>query len=160
MRRNISQYNYYPFIMQKSTMLKNEAAKQARQWYEIDATNVILGKLSVVAADLLRGKTKVNYTPHIDCGDYVIIKNANFVKVSANKPIKEFRYSHSGYIGGLRKRSVKEMLDKYADELVYLAVKGMVPKNRLGRQIMTKLKVYKDQGPDHSAQKPIMYKVQ
>jgi large subunit ribosomal protein L13 len=101
----------------------------------------------------------VNYTPHIDCGDYVIIKNANHVKVSANKPINEFRYSHSGYIGGLRKRSVQEMLDKYADELIYLAVKGMVPKNRLGRQILTKLKVYKDQGNDHSAQKPVIYKV-
>jgi large subunit ribosomal protein L13 len=89
----------------------------------------------------------------------VIIKNADQVKVTANKPINEFRYSHSGYIGGLRKRSVKEMLEKYADELVYLAVKGMVPKNRLGRQILTKLKVYKTLGNDHSAQKPIVYKV-
>lgn len=145
--------------MQKSTMLKNEVAKQSRKWYEIDATNLVLGKLAVAAADLLRGKNKVNYTPHIDCGDYVIVKNANLVRVTGNKQENEFRYSHSGYIGGLRKRSIKEMLDKYADELVYLAVKGMVPKNRLGRQIMTKLKVYKDQGIDHSSQSPMIYKV-
>ncbi|MCQ2748309.1 MAG: 50S ribosomal protein L13 [Mycoplasmoidaceae bacterium] len=108
---------------------------------------------------MLRGKSKPNFTPNIDCGDYLIITNTDKVVVTANKPTKEFRYNHSGYIGGIRKRSVKEMLEKYSDELVTIAIKGMLPKNRLSAKIIRKLHVYKDAGKDHSKQKPKQIKV-
>ena len=146
--------------MQKTTMLTKEKAHNNRVWYMIDATDVILGKLAVVAADILRGKNKPTFTPNVDCGDYLIIKNCNYVKVSGNKAIKEFRYRHSGYIGGLKKRSVREMIQNNADELVILAIKGMLPKNRLARKMILKLHVYKDAGKDHSKQKPILIKVE
>jgi large subunit ribosomal protein L13 len=145
--------------MQKSTMLKKETAETNRQWYDIDASGIVLGQLATNVANLLRGKNKPTFTPNVDCGDYVIVRNAQKVVLTKDKAENEFWYNHSGYIGGLRKRSGKEMLAKYADELVYLAVKGMLPKNRLARRIITKLHVYADQGKDHSAQKPIVYKV-
>lgn len=140
-------------------MPKKEATAAARKWYEIDATGLVLGKLAVVVADLLRGKNKLIFSQNTDCGDYVIVKNCNKVVLTANKAKNEFWYNHSGYIGGLRKRSGQEMIDKYADELVRLAVKGMLPKNRLANAIIAKLHVYKDGGKDHSAQQPIAYKV-
>lgn len=145
--------------MQKTTMLKKETAAKSRTWYVIDATDVVLGKLAVFAADILRGKNKPTFTPNVDCGDNLIIINCDKVVVTGNKATKEFRYNHSGYIGGLRKRSVKEMLANYSDELVLTAVKGMLPKNRLSAQIIKKLHVYKDAGKDHSKQKPKMIKV-
>lgn len=145
--------------MQKTTMLKKEAAAKARVWYMIDATDVVLGKLAVEAANILRGKNKPDFTPNCDCGDNLIIINSDKVKVTGNKATKEFRYNHSGYIGGLRKRSVKEMIEKYSDELIVTAVKGMLPKNRLSAQIIRKLHVYKDGGKDHSKQKPQLIKV-
>jgi large subunit ribosomal protein L13 len=119
----------------------------------------VLGQLATTVANLLRGKNKPNFTPNVDCGDFVIVRNATKVVLTKNKAQDEFWYSHSGYIGGLRKRSGQEMLTKYPDELVYLAVKGMLPKNRLARRIITKLHVYADHGKDHSAQKPIVYEV-
>ncbi len=145
--------------MQKVTMLKKETAAKNRVWYTIDASGVVLGKLAVVAADILRGKNKPTFTPNVDCGDYLIITNCNNVIVSSDKADREFRYSHSGYIGGIRKRSVREMIDKYSDELVEIAIKGMLPKNRLSQQIIKKLFVYKDGGKDHSKQKPKVIKV-
>lgn len=143
----------------KTTMLKKEVAAKNRVWYTIDASGVVLGKLAVVAADTLRGKNKPTFTPNVDCGDYVIITNSNKVIVTANKADKEFRYTHSGYIGGIRKRSVKEMIAKYSDELVTEAIRGMLPKNRLAAKIIKKLYVYKDGGKDHSKQKPKVLKV-
>ncbi|MDR1991471.1 MAG: 50S ribosomal protein L13 [Mycoplasmataceae bacterium] len=145
--------------MQKTTMIKKEMMEQKRQWYDIDATGLVLGKLAVVVADLLRGKNKPIFTPHVDCGDFVIVRNASKIVLTKNKADNEYWYNHSGYIGGLRRRSGKEMLAKYADELVYIAVKGMLPKNRLARRIITKLHVYADAGKDHAQQKPIIYKV-
>ena len=145
--------------MQKTTMLKKEQAASNRVWYTIDATGVVLGKLAVTAANILRGKNKPNFTPNTDCGDYLIITNSNKVKVTGNKLDKEFRYNHSGYIGGIRKRSLREMIAKYSDELVTIAVKGMLPKNRLSEKIIKKLHVYKDGGKDHSKQKPKQIKV-
>jgi len=145
--------------MQKTTMTKKEVAQKNRVWYMIDATDVVLGKLAVKAADILRGKNKPTFTPNVDCGDNLIIINTDKVVVTANKATKEFRYSHSGYIGGLRKRSLKEMIAKYSDELVTMAVKGMLPKNRLSDKIILKLHVYKDAGKDHSKQKPKLIKV-
>ena len=145
--------------MQKTTMAKKEVVSKNRKWYVIDATGVVLGKLAVKAADILRGKNKPTFTPNVDCGDNLIIINSDKVKVTGNKATREFRYNHSGYIGGLRKRSVKEMIEKYSDELVIIAVKGMLPKNRLAAQIIKKLHVYKDAGKDHSKQNPKLIKV-
>lgn len=145
--------------MQKTTMLKNEQALAQRQWYTIDATDVVLGKLAVTIADLLRGKNKPSFTPNVDCGDFVIVTNSNKVKLSHDKASKEFWYSHSGYIGGLRKRSGEEMISKYSDELIRTAVKNMMPQNKLSRQLIKKLFIYKDAGKDHSAQQPQLIQV-
>ena len=115
-----------------------------RKWYQIDATNFILGKLAVIAANILQGKDKKNFVHNQDCGDYLVITNAKNIKLSGNKAIKEFWYNHSGYIGGIRKRSGKVMIEKYADELVTTAVKGMLPKNKLAQKMIKKLHVFKD----------------
>lgn len=145
--------------MQKTTFLKNEEALLDKKWYLIDAENKILGKLAVEVANLLRGKNKPNFTPNVDCGDHIVIINANKVVLSSNKSEREFWYNHSGYIGGLRKRSGKEMIAKYSDELITRAVQGMLPKNRLSRQLIKKLHIYKNGDHKHEAQKPIVYEL-
>ncbi|MGL4647697.1 MAG: 50S ribosomal protein L13 [Mycoplasmoidaceae bacterium] len=145
--------------MQKSTMLKKEEAMKDKKWYIIDATDLILGRLSTEVANLLRGKHKPTFTPNVDCGEYVIIINTDKIKVSSNKAEKENRYSHSGYIGGLRTRSVKTMIEKYSDELVRDSIKNMLPKNKLSNQIIKKLHLYKDHKHNHEAQKPIKYEI-
>ncbi len=128
-------------------------------WHVIDATDVVLGRLAVQAATLLRGKHKPTYAPHMDTGDFVVIVNAEKIAVSGNKLTDKFIYRHSGYPGGLRQRSVGEMIEKHPDRLVEQAVKGMLPHNRLGRAMGKKLKVYA--GPDHphSAQKPTTFEI-
>ena len=138
--------------MKNTFMEKKETVK--RNWYVIDAEDVILGKLAVTAATLLRGKGKVTYTPHIDCGDYVIIVNANKVNLTGKKLSDKMYYNHSGYPGGLRERNAQEMIEKYPEEMIERAVKGMLPKGRLGRAQIKKLFVYA--GPDYEqqAQKP------
>lgn len=141
--------------MQKTTMLKKEQAKSARKWFEIDATGVVLGKLSVEVANILRGKNKPNFTPNVDCGDYVIVRNASKIVLTGNKAQKEKWYTHSQYIGGLRTRTGKQMIEEYSVELITTAVKGMLPKNRLAKQILSKLTVYPNMGVAHEAQKPI-----
>lgn len=145
--------------MQNTTMFKKQDAEKSRVWYTIDATGLVLGKLAVEAANILRGKNKPNFTVHVDCGDFLIITNSDKVILTSNKDEKEFWYSHSGFIGGLRKRSGKEMIEKYSIELVTGAIKGMLPKNKLSNQIINKLFVYKDSGKDHSAQKPVEIKL-
>ena len=119
-----------------------------RKWYQIDATNFILGKLAVIAANILQGKNKKNFVRNQDCGDYLVITNAKNVKLSGNKATKEFWYNHSGYIGGIRKRSGKVMIEKYADELITTAVKGMLPKNKLAKKMIKKLHVFKNEMGD------------
>ena len=138
--------------MKSTFMEKKETVK--RNWYVIDAEGVTLGKLAVEVANLLRGKGKVTYTPHIDCGDFVIVTNANKVTLSGNKLSDKMYYNHSGYPGGLRERNAQEMIEKYPEEMIERAVKGMLPKGRLGRAQIKKLFVYA--GPDHeqAAQKP------
>jgi large subunit ribosomal protein L13 len=130
-----------------------------RAWHVIDATDVVLGRLATHAATLLRGKHKPTYAPHMDTGDFVIIVNAEKVAVSGSKRDDKFVYRHSGYPGGLKQRTVGEMLEKHPDRLVEKAVKGMLPKNRLGRAMAKKLKVYA--GPDHphAAQKPAAFEI-
>ena len=130
-----------------------------RKWYVIDAEGVTLGRLAVKVATLLKGKHKATFTPHVDCGDYVIVVNAEKVKLSGNKLMDKKYYNHSGYPGGLRERNAQTMIEKYPEEMIERAVKGMLPKGRLGRAMNDKLFVYA--GPDHKhqAQKPIEMKV-
>lgn len=140
--------------MQKSTMLKKEAAQSARKWYVIDATDMVLGRLSVKVADILRGKNKPTWTPNVDCGDFVIVVNAKKIVLSGNKAETETWYNSSHYIGGLRARKGKEMLEKYPIELIRRSIKGMLPVNRLSRQIIKKLYIYEDEKHPHIAQTP------
>ena len=130
-----------------------------RKWYVIDAEGVTLGRLATKVATVLKGKHKATYTPHVDCGDYVIVVNAEKVKLTGNKLNDKMYYNHSGYVGGLRERNAKTMIEKYPEEMIERAVKGMLPKNRLGDQMYKKLFVYA--GPEHkqTAQKPIELKV-
>ena len=128
-------------------------------WHVIDATDVVLGRLAAQAATLLRGKHKPMYAPHMDTGDFVVVVNAEKVAVTGNKRADKFIYRHSGYPGGLRQRSVGEMLEKQPDRLVEKAIKGMLPKNRLGRAMGKKLKVYAGPEHPHAAQKPTPYEI-
>lgn len=125
-----------------------------RKWYVVDATDKTLGRLSTEIAMRLRGKHKPIYTPHVDCGDYIIVINAEKVKLTGNKENQKVYRHHTGYMGGLRERSYKEMLAKHPERIIEKAVKGMLPKNTLGRQMYTKLKVYAGAEHNHQAQKP------
>ena len=125
-----------------------------RNWYVIDAANKPLGRVATKAAHVLRGKNKPTYTPHVDCGDYVIIINADKVKLTGNKLNDKMYYNHSGYPGGLRERNAKVMIEKYPEEMMERAVKGMLPHNRLGRAMYKKLFVYTGNEHKHAAQKP------
>ena len=130
-----------------------------RAWHVIDATDIVLGRLATHAATLLRGKHKPTFAPHVDTGDFVVIVNAEKVAVSGNKRDDKFVYNHSGFPGGLRQRSVGEMLDKHPDRLVEKAVKGMLPKSRLGRAMGKKLKVYAGPTHPHAAQQPQPFEI-
>lgn len=130
-----------------------------RDWYVIDADGQTLGRLASKVANVLRGKHKPTYTPHVDGGDYVIIVNAEKVVLTGNKLNDKIYYNHSRYTGGLRERTAKEMVEKYPVEMVERAVKGMLPKGRLGRQMYKKLFVYEGENHPHSAQKPKELKV-
>ena len=137
--------------------MKTFMAKPAeikRDWYVIDATGISLGRVATKAANVLRGKHKAIYTPNVDCGDYVIVINADKVKLTGNKLDQKMYYNHSGYTGGLRERTAKEMRESYPVEMVERAVKGMLPKGRLGRQMYKKLFVYEGADHKHQAQKP------
>jgi large subunit ribosomal protein L13 len=125
-----------------------------RNWYVVDATGMTLGRLATQIADTLRGKRKPEYTPHIDTGDFVIVVNAERISVTGNKRNDKLYHRHSGYPGGLRSRTLGDMLERRPEEVIRLAVRGMLPRNRLARKQLTKLKVYA--GPDHPhvAQKP------
>ncbi len=125
-----------------------------RKWYVVDATGCTLGRLSSEVAKILRGKNKPEFTPHIDTGDYVIVVNAEKIKVTGKKLDQKIYYNHSEYVGGMKETTLREMMDKKPERVIELAVKGMLPKGPLGRQMFTKLHVYA--GPDHeqAAQKP------
>ncbi len=125
-----------------------------RKWYVVDAEGMTLGRLASEVAKVLRGKNKPTFTPHVDTGDYVIVVNAEKIAVTGKKMDQKIYYSHSDYVGGLKSASLKEMLAKHPERVVEHAVKGMLPKGPLGRQMYTKLFVYA--GPDHkhAAQKP------
>ena len=136
----------------KTFMLRKEDVEH--KWYVIDAEGKNLGKVAALAASVLRGKNKPTYTPHVACGDNVIIINAEKVNLTGNKLDKKMYYNHSGYPGGLRERTARIMIEKYPVEMVERAVKGMLPKNRLGRQTYSQLFVYAGSEHKHQAQKP------
>jgi large subunit ribosomal protein L13 len=131
----------------------------ARDWYVIDAKDIPLGRLASKVAVMLRGKHKATYTPHIDCGDNIIVINAKEVLLTGNKLEDKKYYNHSRYVGGLRERNAKEMRENYPVEMIERAVKGMLPKGRLGRQMIKKLHVYEGNEHNHSAQKPKEIKI-
>ena len=141
----------------KTTMAK--ANEVDRKWYVIDAEDKVLGRLATEVATLLRGKHKPIYTPHVDTGDFVIVINADKVKLTGTKWDNKIHASHTGYPGGRREVVYKEIREKHPERVVEYAVKGMLPKSRLGRSMFGKLKVYA--GPDHphAAQKPEVYDV-
>ena len=140
-----------------SYMQKKETVE--RNWYVIDAEGKALGRVATLAATYLRGKNKPTYTPHIDCGDYIIIVNAEKVLLTGNKENTKMYYNHSMYPGGLRERTAKVMRERYPEEMVERAVRGMLPHNRLGRQMFKKLFVYAGNEHKHSAQKPEVLEV-
>lgn len=125
-----------------------------RKWYVVDATGYTLGRLSSEIAKVLRGKNKPTYTPYIDTGDYVIVINAEHIKVTGKKLDQKIYYNHSDYVGGMKETTLKEMLAKKPERVIELAVKGMLPKGPLGREMITKLHVYAGAEHDHAAQKP------
>ena len=125
-----------------------------RKWYVVDATGYTLGRLTSEVAKILRGKNKPIYTPHIDCGDYVIVVNADQIKVTGKKMDQKVYYHHSDYVGGLKEATLREKLAKKPEQVIELAVKGMLPKGPLGRQMFTKLHVYAGPEHKHEAQKP------
>lgn len=126
----------------------------ARNWYVVDADGETLGRLATKVATVLRGKNKATYTPHVDGGDYVIVINASKVNLTGNKLDTKIYYNHSRYTGGLRERTARQMKESYPVEMIERAVKGMLPKGRLGRQMYKKLFVYAGEEHPHSAQQP------
>ena len=131
-----------------------KTAEIERKWYVVDATDLTLGRLASEVAKVLRGKNKPIYTPHIDTGDYVIVVNADKVKTTGKKLDQKIYYHHSEYVGGMKEATLKEMMQKKPEFVITHAVKGMLPKGPLGRQMLTKLHVYAGPEHQHAAQKP------
>lgn len=137
---------------QKSFVLK--PAEAQKEWFLVDASEKNVGRIATRIADVLRGKNKPTYTPHTDSGDFVVVVNADKMVFSGNKLDNKKYYNHSGYVGGLKTRTAKEMMDKNASEVLMRAVKGMLPKNSLGRQQLKKLRVFNGSEHTHEAQNP------
>ncbi len=130
-----------------------------RKWYVVDAKGATLGRLASEVASVLRGKNKPEFTPHADCGDYVIVINAAEVKVTGKKLDQKIYYNHSEYVGGMRETTLRELLAKKPERVVELAIKGMLPKGPLGRDMYRKLHVYAGENHGHQAQKPVVMEV-
>ncbi len=125
-----------------------------RNWVLVDAEGQVLGRLAGRVAQILRGKNKPSFTPHVDTGDFVVVINADKIKITGRKLDRKYYYSHSGYAGGIHSKSLRVMMERKPEEVIKLAVKGMLPKSRLGRQLLNKLKVYAGPEHPHEAQKP------
>ncbi len=125
-----------------------------REWYVVDATGLTLGRLASQIASVLRGKHKPIFSPHMDCGDFVIVINAEKVRVTGDKLDQKMYYRHSQYPGGLKTISLRDQMKQHPDRVIRLAVRGMLPKNRLGRQMIKKLKIYREPDHPHQAQQP------
>lgn len=140
--------------MKRTPMLTREEALARRRWYLVDATDQVLGRLAARVAAVLRGKHRPDFTPHVDSGDFVVVVNAERVRLTGRKEQEKLYYRHSGYPGGIRSRTAAQMRQSHPERLVRLAVQGMLPKNRLGRRLATKLKVYAGSEHPHAAQNP------
>ncbi len=136
----------------KTYMAKKEEIE--KKWYIVDASDKIVGRLATKIATILRGKHKPSFTPHVDTGDFVIVVNAEKVKFTGNKLDQKKYYKHTGYMGGIKETTAKDMLQKKPEEIIRHAVKGMLPKNRLGRKLLKKLKIYRGEEHPHQAQQP------
>ncbi len=137
-------------LKQKTFVAKPEKSKK---WYVIDASNQILGRLSTEIANTLRGKNKPSFTPHLDCGDFVVVTNAKKVRLTGKKWTDKIYYHHSGHVGGLKSQSARDVSNKHPERLVFESVKGMLPPGKLSRSVIKKLKVYADDKHPHEAQK-------
>ncbi len=138
-------------------MIKTYSAKAEdikREWLVVDAEGKTLGRLSTEIATILRGKHKPIFTPHVDCGDFVIVINADKIRVTGDRLDQKMYYRHSGYMGGLKQISLRQMLQTHPERVLQFSVRGMLPKNRLGRQVFKKLKVYASPTHPHAAQQP------
>ena len=138
-------------------IMKTEVAKAEnikRDWYVVDAKDVVLGRLSTRVAGILRGKNKAIYTPSVDTGDFVIVVNADKIALTGRKLADKIYYSHSGYVGGLKEISAGKLMEKKPQDLIKKAVKGMLPKNKLARNMLSKLKIYAGSSHPHEAQQP------
>ena len=142
----------------RTTFMANENNVE-RKWYVVDAEGQTLGRLSTEVASLLRGKHKPTYTPHVDTGDHVIIINAEKIHLTGNKLDDKIYYRHSNHPGGLKSRTANEMRTKYPEQMLERAVKGMLPKNKLGRKMIKKLNVYRGAEHKHQAQQPEVYEL-
>jgi len=131
-----------------------KAAEVKRDWYVIDATDKTLGRMATEIARRLRGKHKAEYTPHVDTGDYIVVVNAEKVRVTGNKPLDKMYYHHTGYPGGMKQASFSKMIETHPERVLEIAVKGMLPKNPLGRAMYRKLKIYAGPEHKHTAQQP------
>jgi len=137
----------------KTTFVKPEELK--KQWYLIDGENLVLGKIAVKAAQILRGKNKPEYAPDRDCGDFVVITNAAKIKITGNKLDDKTYFKYTGYVGNAKYTQMKKMMEQKPDRVIYLAIKGMLPKNRLGRKLLTKVRIYSGAEHQQKAQNPI-----
>lgn len=145
--------------MKSTVMLTRAEALAARRWFLIDARDQVLGRVASEAAQLLRGKGKPSFTPHVDCGDFVVVVNAAHVRLTGTKEHAKYYYRHSGYPGGIRAQSAGALRAAHPERLLRLAVTGMLPKNRLGRKLATKLKIYAGAEHPHVAQQPTAMRV-
>lgn len=145
--------------MKKYTYSAKDADVQGK-WYVVDASGAVLGRLASTVAARLRGKHNPLFTPHVDTGDFVIVVNADKIRLTGKKWVQKLYHRHSGYIGGLKTASAKELMEKRPEELIRRAVKGMLPKNKLGNRLYTKLKVYAGGDHPHQAQQPQPFQIQ
>ena len=141
----------------KTVSAKKESV--TREWYVVDATGKTLGRLSTEIANRLRGKHKPEFTPHVDTGDYIVVVNAEKVKVTGNKTTDKVYHHHTGYPGGIKSITFEQLIDKAPERIIEKAVKGMMPKNKLSQSMMTKLKIYAGSEHPHSAQQPTPLKI-
>ena len=141
----------------KSYILK--AVDDHKKWLVVDATDQVVGRLATQIADILRGKAKTTYTPNVDSGDFVVVTNADKVKFTGKKWDDKNYFWHTNHIGGIKKRTAREQLEKHPELIIYNAVQGMLPKNTLGRKQLTKLKVFAGPSHTHEAQKPEVYTI-
>lgn len=126
----------------------------SKKWYLVDATDMPMGRLASQVAAILRGKNKPTFTPHVDCGDFVIVINSDKIVVTGNKLVDKYKTHHTGYMGGLKQVQYKKLMEEKSDETLYLAIKGMLPKNSLGRKMLKKVRIYKGAEHNHEAQQP------